>query len=298
MRRKLIWEMFDMKKLRISSGINLHSFPKDDIFEYIRQGLMFHKKVGFDAADFSCRLIDLMGENWQQGIDTVLQDSEKIGVRFEVCHLPFGVKIGGTEEEVAPFNASVHRSIDAAKQLGVDFAVLHPNTTTVPRLSFDKQQQYDDVMAHLSPFAEHAAKIGLNIVVENMRPVPQIFPFHRYCAEPEELCTIADALGIGICWDFGHANIAGLRQSEALTYVGSRLRMLHVNDNFAWDDNHVAPFMGKIDWADAMKGLSIVGFDGLLNFELSAARIPDCARESFANYVVNVAGELCSLIDA
>jgi sugar phosphate isomerase/epimerase len=242
-------------------------------------------------------MIDLMGENWQQGMETVLSDSEKIGVRFELCHLPFGVKIGGTEEEVAPFNASVHRAIDAAKILGVDFAVLHPNTTTVPRLQFDKQAQYDDVMAHLAPFAEHAAKVGLNIVVENMRPVPQIYPFHRYCSEPEELCAIADALGIGICWDFGHAHIAGLRQSEALNYVGSRLRMLHVNDNFTWGDDHVAPFMGTIDWADAMKGLSNVGFEGLLNFELSATRIPACARESFAHYVIDVSEQLCAMIE-
>ena len=41
-----------MKKLRICSTNNLHFGSKDDVFEYIRQGLIFQKNMGFDAADF------------------------------------------------------------------------------------------------------------------------------------------------------------------------------------------------------------------------------------------------------
>ncbi len=74
----------------------------------------------------------------------------KIGIRFEVCHLPYGVKIGVTLEEVTPFNENMHRAIEAAKSV-------------------------------------------LNIVVENMRQIPQHYPVNRYCGEPEELCEIADA---------------------------------------------------------------------------------------------------------
>ena len=129
-----------------------------------------------------------------------------------------------------------------------------------------------------------------------MRPVPQSVPFHRYCAEPDELCDIADGLGVGICWDFGHAHIAGLRQSEALEYVGKRLKMLHVNDNFAWEDEHIPPFMGTVDWPDAMRGLRNVEFEGLLNYEISTKRIPECARESFARYLIDAAKRLCELI--
>ena len=284
-----------MKKLRVSCGLNLHVYPQTDINAYIREGLQFNKRMGFDATDFSMRYLDLMGDNWEAGIDQALADMEEVGIRAEVCHLPYGVKIGGTPEEVAPFNEKVHKAIDAAKRLGVSYAVVHPNTTTVPRLKFDKQAQYDDVMAHLTPFVEHANREGVNIVVENMRVVPQIYPFHRYCGEPDELCEIADALGVGICWDFGHAHINGLKQSEALKYVGSRLKMLHVNDNFAWDDNHVPPFIGSVDWADAMQGLRAIGYQGLLNYEVGAARVPECARESFAKYLIDAAAQLNTL---
>jgi sugar phosphate isomerase/epimerase len=165
-------------------------------------------------------------------------------------------------------------------------------------LSFSEKEQHEQVISSLAPYVEQGKKIGLDIVVENMRPVPQIFPYRRYCAEAEELCRVADDLELGICWDFGHANIAGLKQSEALACVGSRLRMLHVNDNFAWGDDHVPPFIGTINWVDAMQGLRAVGFNGLLNYELTTGRVPANAREAYAKYILEAAARLNELFNA
>ena len=47
-----------MKEFRISSPLNLHYASRDDISEYIRQGLLFHKEMGFDAADLDMELFD------------------------------------------------------------------------------------------------------------------------------------------------------------------------------------------------------------------------------------------------
>lgn len=286
-----------MEKLRISSTISLHHYPKDNVVLHVQQGLAFLKKIGFDAADIPLWLFDVLGDGWpgwEACVEKILQDSEDLGIRFEVCHLPMGVKAGGTFEE---FTASIHRGIDAAKVLGVDYAVVHPHTSVEPLETFDHQARYDMVMAHLAPFAEHAAKVGVNIVVENMPAYPQTYPIHRYCQSAEEVCEIADALGIGVCWDFGHANISGIeKQSEALAYVGSRLKVLHVNDNFAYQDNHIAPFGGSIDWADAMEGLTAVGFQGLLNYEVLPYSYPAGVRESYARYLLDTAKELLKLL--
>ena len=104
---------------------------------------------------------------------------------------------------------------------------------------------------------------------------------HEYKLDknPDELCDIADALGIGVCWDFGHAHIAGLRQGEAIEYIGKRLKVLHVNDNFGEDDIHLPPFCGNIDWKDAMHGLALAEFEGVFNFETGAGRMPASMRE-------------------
>ena len=191
----------------------------------------------------------------------------------------------------------MHRAIDAAALLGVDYAVLHPNAATMPLKKFNRTQQYDSVMTQLSPYAEHAEKVGVNIVVENMRVFPGAMLMHRYCQSPDELCEVADALGIGVCWDFGHANISGIKQSEGITYVGKRLKVLHINDNAAVDDEHIPPFMGNVDWRDAMHGLALIGFEGPLNFELSAKKIPKALRKEYAAYVVAAAKELMSYIE-
>ena len=253
--------------------------------------------MGFDAIDLSINnLLKGHNDDYPAIVERALEDAAEQGMRFELCHLPFGAKVGVPQSELAPFNDRMHKMIDAAALLGVDYAVLHPNTGTVRAISFDKTKEYDSVMSHLAPFAEHAQRVGVKLAVENMRPVPESYMVHRYCQDPDELCTVADALGIGICWDFGHANIAGLKQSEALAYVGARLKVLHVNDNFGEDDIHLPPFVGNIDWHDAMSGLAKVGFTGLFNYEIATKRIPDEMRESFARYLVDASKTLRSYI--
>lgn len=287
-----------VKPLRTSSTLSLHSYPTEDTSEYIRQGLDFHKKIGFDAADFPMWLLDQTGDRWQEVTEIAAADAKERDIRFEVCHLPFTGFEFMTPEKLALFNASVHRAIDAAAILGVDYAVIHPNTYTVPLKRFNRKAEYDSVMAHLSPFKEHADKAGVNMVVENMRIVHKSVMVHRYCDSPDELCEITDALGAGVCWDFGHANIEGLKQSEAISYVGSRLKVLHINDNAGEEDIHVPPFCGNVDWKDAMQGLKSIGFKGLLNYEIITSAVPAGAREAFAQYLIATAKELQLMIDA
>ena len=291
-----------MAKLRVSAGLNLHAFPKDDIFAYIRQGLLFHKSIGLDAADFSANsLLQLMGEDITGGIEKTKEIANEVGIAFELYHLPFGLTQNSTEEKVEIFNARVHEAIDAMALLGVNYAVVHPNVTTERRIEFDRKMRYDYVMAHLSPFAEHANRVGLNLVVENMR-VGYQFPYaiHRYCGEPDELCEIADGLGVGICWDTGHAHLMDLhhadKQSEALRYVGKRLKMLHINDNFGEDDIHLAPFMGKVDWADTMQGLAAIDYQGLLNYEVRVPGTTPALRKAYGDYLYNAAQDLMDLM--
>ena len=286
------------RPLRVSTTPNLHGCPNENLSEYLRQGVSFCKRMGFDAVDFHMPFLSLVGDRWEEVVTTAAQDAQAQGMRYEICHLPFTNFEFMTEDKLAAFNAFVHQSIDAAAILGVDYAVLHPNTYTIPLKNFRRQEAYDAVMAHLSPFVEHASKVGVNIVVENMRVVHKSVMVHRYGDSPDEICEIADSLGVGICWDFGHANIDGLKQSEALAHVGSRVKVLHVNDNFGEEDIHIPPFCGNVDWKDAMQGLKNIGFNGLLNYEVLSPRIPDSAREAFARYLIAAAEELLALFDS
>ena len=287
-----------MKTLKTSSSLNLHHHSREDISKYIRAGLEFNKKMGFDAAnlDFSSSVFD--ADNWQSYIENALEDSKGIGLDIKLAHLPFtGGNVQKNAEFLARFHQKMIRSIDGAKLLGVDHAVLHPITLALPGAAYSRREQHEFVVSNLAPVVEYANKVGVDVVIENMRVTPHFVESHRYCQAPDELCDVADALGIGVCWDFGHANISGIRQSEGLAYVGKRLKVLHVNDNVAFEDDHLLPFMGNIDWRDAMHGLALTSFDGLLNFEVAAGRIPEEMRESFAEYILKAARVLMSYIE-
>ncbi len=287
-----------MKNLRVSSSLSLYCHTKENISEYVRAGLEFHKKMGFDAAnlDFVSSLFDADG--WQPYIENALKDSKEIGVDIKLAHLPFvGGEVQKDEMFLSRFAQKMQRAVDGAKLLAVDYAVLHPITPTLPMSKYNGKEQRELVLANLSPLAEYAAKVGVKLVIENMRIAPHFVQSHRFCQAPEELCDVADALGIGVCWDFGHAHISGIKQSEGLSYIGKRLKVLHINDNAAFEDDHLLPFMGTIDWKDAMHGLALIGFDGLFNYEISTARLPASLREDAARYILASARELMSYIE-
>ena len=81
-----------MKTLKTSSSLNLHCHSKENISEYIRAGLEFNKKMGFDAAnlDLAPSLFDADG--WQLYIENALKDSQEVGLDIKLAHLPI---IGG-----------------------------------------------------------------------------------------------------------------------------------------------------------------------------------------------------------
>ena len=285
-----------MKKLRISSQLNLHPRLARSVSEDIKNGLEFNKEIGFGAADLYLGVLDLQTDAWRAQTEHALLDSQAVGLPIELCHLPYFCGKNHDDAFYELFNTKMYNAIDAAAILGVNYAVLHPNTDTQESSSFNRVAEYDSVMRHLSVFSEYAVKRGVKLAVENMPCYHMAIPTHRYCQSPDELCDIADALGIGVCWDFGHANISGIKQSEGLSFVGKRLVATHVNDNFGIGDDHVAPYMGNIDWYDAMLGLNLAGYGGLFNYELTI-NCPNASRKPLASYLVKVAEEIISFAD-
>ncbi|MBR5023297.1 MAG: sugar phosphate isomerase/epimerase [Oscillospiraceae bacterium] len=281
-----------MKKLLKSASLSLNYRSAGDPSAFCKTGLAFLKDAGFDAAEMS---VDVFPDDrWQKPVEQAVQDADALGIPFKICHLPFYMDPERACAEKCI--QALRTAVDKAKALGVEYAVVHPNTTTMPVRSFNRMEAYDLVMRHLSPVADYAEKVGVNLAVENMRLVPGIRQSHRYCQDADELCEVADALGISVCWDFGHANLAGFKQSEALAYIGKRLKVLHVNDNNGADDDHLAPFMGNVNWVDAMHGLALAEFDGAFNYEVGAGRIPKDLRKDFAKYLVDAADQLMEYI--
>jgi len=291
------------RKLRFSCGINLHTVPYTDLRAYMKAGIDFNARAGFDALDFNTALTRYAPDSYAEIMAEAKEYAANKGLRFEVCHLPFGNRPWTKDRELDDFHAHMKRSIDAASILGVDYAVIHPVGTTKLARDCDKALSLELEKRVLSPFVEWGAAKGVNVVVENMRIAAEQekemstpFILGRENSTAEHLCKIADMLGIGICWDFGHSHIGGIRQSDALKCIGKRLKMLHVCDNHKYLDEHLAPFFGSIDWKDVADGLSAIEYRGLFNFEIAAARIPEEAREIYARYLIAAAEEIVGMI--
>ena len=286
-----------MDHIRIATQLSFQNVPKEDISEYIRAGLRLNKEIGFDGADFSTTLLSLTSDDWKREAEQALADANEIGLPLVVGHLPF-VK-GGTAQTDAfweEFRRKMFHAIEAAAILKTEWAVLHTNTGTLVMQDYRPQEQLDWTLRHIEPFAEYAAKLGVPLVVENMPVVPGARVTHRFSQWAEEICQVADTFGMGICWDIGHANISGVRQSEALAYIGDRLKMLHVHDNCAMADEHHLPFTGTVDWKDVMGGLAAMDFRGVFDMEVKAAQIPGPLRENYGRQVLATARHLMTYL--
>jgi sugar phosphate isomerase/epimerase len=75
---------------------------------------------------------------------------------------------------------------------------------------------------------------------------------------------------IGVCFDFGHAQLAG-DLLDAIETLSGHIVTTHVHDNGGRSDDHLVPFDGRIDWEAGMMALQKVGYEGVLMLELAAA---------------------------
>ena len=82
----------------------------------------------------------------------------------------------------------------------------------------------------------------------------------------------------GICLDFGHAFLGG-DVPDAIETVAEHLIATHVHDNHRRADEHLAPYLGAIDWDGALMSMQKIGFDGVYMMELANTGGPAAVLE-------------------
>ena len=130
-----------------------------------------------------------------------------------------------------------------------------------------------DNAEYLKPHLDEAAEQGISLAIENLFDRRDQWNFPRkFAAQTDALLDLCELLepdypNIGVCWDFGHANIQGYDQVQAMHLLGSRLIATHVDDNYGIADDHLLPYMGNIDWPPIMKALHEINYQGAFAFE-------------------------------
>jgi sugar phosphate isomerase/epimerase len=125
-----------------------------------------------------------------------------------------------------------------------------------------------------------AARRSVEEIVEaadalDVRVAVEVIP--NPLSTPTALCRLIEEdledLDLGICLDYGHANLLG-DVAEAIETISGHLATTHMHDNGGKRDDHLVPFSGRIDWDVAIMSTQKVGYDGVLMFEVADAGNP------------------------
>jgi sugar phosphate isomerase/epimerase len=103
----------------------------------------------------------------------------------------------------------------------------------------------------------------------NVRLAIEVIP--NALSTPAALCRLLeeelDGPDVGVCLDYGHANLMG-DVGDAIETLSGHLWTTHVHDNGGRRDDHLVPFAGGIDWESAMMTTQKIGYDGMLMLEV------------------------------
>lgn len=254
-------------------------------------------EAGFRALDFSFvelffTLTELSDDNWQREMEKIRDEAERLGIVFVQAHLPYSpgyMPEWANEEQRLLYGKHLARSIRASAMLGVRWAVVHPFTSYMDA-EYDDEASIRYNRQFYGSAIELAMQLDVGIAFENMIEYPQR---RKFSARAEELTGLVDAFGdnrIGACLDFGHAHRMYRDLSCPVRVLGQRLVALHVNDNTAISDQHFLPFMGTVNWENAIDALADVGYGGDFTYEAYGLtkQLPEALKPAAARYAYEV----------
>lgn len=253
----------------------------------------FEKKCGYAAAaGFEAVAVnfndmpDRSQRVWDAAPENILGVLEKNKLECVQTHLSYydlriSAEITDSELEKAIIN-----SIMVAGKIKTPWNVYHPRSAV--NAGFCASKTLEENNRRISGYLETAEKYGTGIALENLPIFKDIIPaMPFYPNNYGDLCELVDSLKserVGICWDTGHANLMEINQAEAIRYMGKRLKVTHIHNNFKFYDLHLTPDNGNIDWKSVMTAMVDIGYCGPLTLETHCLYDDDGLLQAFARY--------------
>ena len=250
------------------------------------------KEAGFDAVDANLdelltyqdirnkrrpAAFEAEGEEMLRYFQPFRDAAEKYGICNYQAHAPFPSCLAGEDEYNEFLMRALEKTLAVCRFIGCSRLVIHPffngyDETQCPR---EEWAQNMDRYARLIPAAK---EYGVTILLENMFTRYRGKIYAACCSDFEMACRYVDELNqlageelFGFCLDTGHALLVSKDIRDVMALLGSRVKAFHIHDNNGWDDQHVAPYMGILDWDRFVEGLRIIGYQGALCFETHGA---------------------------
>lgn len=246
----------------LQTGINFNQFgyqySDEDTMRYIRE-------AGFDT--FFTGTLDA------EKTAFLKETGEKLGLRYESIHAPFG-GINCIWDEGEKGDEYVKRLCavaDLCARFEIGYFTLH--CMNVPQFNVDVTEAQKWSERGLDRFRQvlsYAAERGVKACFENVE-FPQF-----------ELKRLLDTFrtegypSLGFTWDVGHEHCYPAPDMSVAAEFGDLLVGTHMHDNFGqsdphvitWnDDTHILPFDGTIDFRKVGRSLKNCGYTGTVTLE-------------------------------
>ena len=205
-----------------------------------------------------------------------LRDSSIIfNIAHAPIHYPFFFNTYYKRDDIDVLKHRILKALDISREVGVKRIVIHVGTYLDENYNYDIEKSIEHNIKYLAPFVKKAAESNILIAIENGTQMQKDEPaFNNTSPYIDELLKIVEYYNkkyekevLGICFDFGHANVGNLDMYNEIKKIDSKLKVTHIHDNYG-TDSHNQPFDGTINWDDVRKALTDINYDGELTSEV------------------------------
>ena len=168
----------------------------------------------------------------------------------------------GDEKRRTAAMTETRAALELARRIPYRFLVTHLGMPIVEQVPANDNQR-DAARRSIEEIAAMATQVGVRVAFEVIPNDLSAAGTLVHLIE-EDL----DGLDVGICLDYGHAQLMG-DLGDAIETVSGHLWTTHVHDNGGRRDDHLVPYAGGIDWDAAMMETQKIGYDGVLMLEVA-----------------------------
>ena len=230
-------------------------------------------RAGFRYIDLSMYTFtpecDYMNDNWQKAVYRIKNLADELGMQFVQAHSQGGNPLSEDKAHVDFILKATLRSIEICQILGIKNTVVHNGSAR----GLSKEEWFVKNKEFYEKLLPTMERCGVNVLCENSTKAnmgdcyfintgKDMLEFIKYMNHPL----------IHGCWDTGHANCEGSQYDEILT-LGDELYAIHYNDNHGAKDDHIAPFLGRLNHDEVLNALIDVGFKGYFTLECDSSLI-------------------------
>ncbi len=196
------------------------------------------------------------------------------GLSFAQCHAPFPAYRPNRPETLEYSIRIYRRIIEFCDVIGCPKVVIHGISKERSNQT-DTQEDIDRMNRYLyESLIDVLQRTNVIVCLENLFVNYPEVRYNAYCSDPHEAAAEIDRLNalagktcFGFCLDTGHLQLAHIRFYRFVPILGKRITALHIHDNDAIHDRHMAPYTGTILWSEFCEELRKIGYDQDLSFE-------------------------------